>query len=94
MNGYSIEKNKQLNKIQKRVKKGEWQIDEQRMNQWIVIAQLRITHGHELSKKNEATSFQTLLFQAFDYQVIISLPNQEKAALFLSSLKEEQFLST
>ncbi|BBM16353.1 MULTISPECIES: HTH domain-containing protein [Enterococcus] len=88
----AIEKIKQLCKIQTRVQKGAWQIDEKRMNQWIVIAQLRITQRCEL-KKNEETSLQKMLVRAFNYQVTISLPNQEKAALFLLSLKEEQFLN-
>lgn len=88
----AIENNKQLRKIQTRVKKGAWQIDEQRMNQWIVIAQLRITQRYEL-KNNEETPLLKILVRAFDSQVTISLPNQEKAALFLLSLKEEQFLN-
>ncbi|MGL9768944.1 helix-turn-helix domain-containing protein [Enterococcus sp. DIV0806c] len=88
----ATKKIKQLCKIQTRVQKGEWQIDEERMNQWIVIAQLRITQGYEL-KKNEETSLQKMLVRSFDSQVTISLPNQEKAALFLLSLKEEQFLN-
>ncbi|MDY4308095.1 hypothetical protein SNF32_16090 [Enterococcus mundtii] len=60
----AIEKIKQLCKIQTRVQKGAWQIDEKRMNQWIVIAQLRITQRCELKKmrkllsKNACTSIQ------------------------------------
>lgn len=52
----AVEKIKQLRKIQTRVQKGAWQIDEQRMNQWIVIAQLRITQRYELKKMRKLLS--------------------------------------
>lgn len=83
----------QIRMNQIKVRKGEWELDNQRLNQWEVIVQLRMTQGKELPQKNDGSSLQAALVQAFDRQVASDLPVQEKAALFLLSLEEEQFLN-
>lgn len=87
-----VEKINQMRQSKLRVKTREWMIDEQIMNQWGVIAQLRIIQGHELTKRGDTILLQESLAQALDWQEKIAFPDHEKAALFLLSLKEEQFL--
>lgn len=83
----------QIRRNQIKIRKGEWQLDEQRLNQWGVIVQIRMDQGHELPKRSDVLSLETPLVQAFDRQVDSGLPIQEKAALFLLALEEEQFLN-
>jgi len=72
---------------------GKWQLNNTRMNQWLHIAQMRVFKGKVLPENNTELSLQETLIQAFDRQVTVSLPDQEKAPLFLLALDEEQFLN-
>ncbi|MFJ3331719.1 hypothetical protein [Enterococcus sp. NPDC086594] len=86
------EKINQMRRAPLHVKIGTWRIDKQQLNEWGNIAKLRTEQGHELPQRNDFTSLQTSLAQAFDRQITSSLPNPEKAALFLLTLDENQFL--
>lgn len=69
----------------------EWLLDPLRLKQWHQIACWRIVQGNILPPQKGRV--QDTLATALDAQIASSLPVQEKAALFLLSLKEEQFLS-
>lgn len=71
---------------------GSWELDPVRLNQWIQLAQWRIDQDQCLQPKESQEETQKQLANAFDETVTLSFPLQEKAALFLLSLKEEQFL--
>lgn len=53
----------------------------------------RIAQGHFLYCKEEQEDMQEQLANALERTVILSVSPHEKAALFLLSLKEEQFLN-
>ncbi|OTO08373.1 hypothetical protein A5882_003845 [Enterococcus sp. 4E1_DIV0656] len=74
-------------------KSGGWALDPIRLNQWHQVAQWRIDQGKYLQLKKGQEKAQERIGAALDETVILSLPPQEKAALFLSSLNEEQFLN-
>lgn len=74
-------------------KSGGWALDPIRLNQWHQVAQWRIDQGKYLQLKKDQEKAQERIGAALDETVILSLPPQEKAALFLSSLNEEQFLN-
>ncbi|WP_430617744.1 hypothetical protein IGI86_000714 [Enterococcus sp. AZ188] len=71
---------------------GSWELDPVCLNQWIQLAQWRIDQDQYLQPKESQEETQKQLANAFDETVTLSFPLQEKAALFLLSLKEEQFL--
>ena len=84
---------KQMNQLQKEaieVHSGLWQLDQTLLNQWLKIAQLRISQGYLLPETE--THEQDVLVNALDRQATLYLPDREKAALFLLSLNESQFL--
>jgi len=87
------EKVKELRQRQTTVQPGEWQLDQTRINHWLCIAQLRVTKGKFLPVNDEEGPLIQALVQAFNQQVTVLLPDQEKVALFLLSLEEEQFLN-
>jgi hypothetical protein len=74
-------------------KSGQWSLDPIRLNQWKQLAQWRIAQGHFLYCKEGQEDMQEQLADALDQTVTLSVPPREKAALFLLSLKEEQFLN-
>lgn len=72
---------------------GHWALDSIRLNQWHQLAQWRIDQGKCLpSKKNQEKVLERIV-AALDETVTVSFPAQEKAALFLLSLNEEQFIN-
>lgn len=87
------EKVKELRQSQIPIRNGEWQLKETRLNHWLRIAQMRIAKEKYLPENDTEPALQASLIQAFERQVTVSLPDQEKAALFLLSLEEEQFLN-
>ncbi|MGX7197307.1 helix-turn-helix domain-containing protein [Enterococcus olivae] len=74
-------------------KSGRWALDPIRLNQWCQLAQWRIGQGQYLPQKNGQEKGLERIVAALDETVTLSLPRQEKAALFLLSLNEEQFLN-
>lgn len=74
-------------------KPGHWSIDPIRLSQWCQLAQWRIDQGQCLHVKNGQEKVLERIVAVLDETVILSLPPQEKAALFLLSLNEEQFLN-
>ncbi len=73
------------------VRSTEWLLDPLRLKQWHQIACWRMVQGKPLPPQKGR--IPVALATAFDAQITSSLPVQEKAALFLLSLKGEQFLS-
>lgn len=74
-------------------KSGGWALDPIRLNQWHQVAQWRIYQGKCLQVKKGLEDVRERIVVALDETVTLSLPPQEKAALFLLSLNEEQFLN-
>lgn len=74
-------------------KPGQWSIDQIRLNQWCQLAQWRIDQGQFLQVRKGQEEVQERIVIALDETVALPFPSQEKAALFLLSLNEEQFLN-
>ncbi|MGL9768954.1 helix-turn-helix domain-containing protein [Enterococcus sp. DIV0806c] len=75
------------------IQDGPWHLDETLFNQWLKLAKQRVDQGHCLQDQVTHEQLQTTLIQALDQQVRVALPGSEKAALFLLSLDERQFLN-
>jgi len=75
------------------IKSGKWQLEPTLMNQWLIITKLRVDQDHLLPEQTSHRTQQVALAAALDHQVKIPLPIREKAALFLLSLNEQQFLN-
>ena len=75
------------------IQDGPWHLDQTLFNQWLRLAKQRIDQGHCLHEQVAYKQVQTTLTQALDQQVSVALPGSEKAALFLLSLDERQFLN-
>lgn len=75
-------------------KPAHWSLDPIRLNQWRQLAQWRIDQGHCLQVKKGQEEVQERIVVALDETVTLPFPPQEKAALFLLSLNEEQFLNS
>lgn len=75
------------------VNSGNWSLDPTRLNQWRQLAQWRIDQGQCIQVKKGQEKVQERIVVALDEMVTLALPPQEKAALFLLSLNEEQFLN-
>lgn len=84
---------KKLVTAKQKLRSGRWDLDPVRINQWGNLAYLRISQGHLLDSKEDQEEIQHELATAFDEILDVSLPKQEKAFLFLLSLREEQFLN-
>lgn len=74
-------------------KTGHWSLDPIRLNQWRQLAQWRIDQGQCLKVKKGQEKVLERIVVALDETFTLCLPPQEKAALFLLSLNEEQFLN-
>lgn len=74
-------------------KSGYWALDPIRLNQWHQLAQWRINQGECLHSKEGQEDVRKRIVVALDEAVKLSFPPQEKAALFLLTLNEEQFLN-
>lgn len=74
-------------------KPGQWSLDPIRLKQWCQLAKWRIDQGQYLQVKKGQNEVQKRIVAALDKTVTHSLPPQEKAALFLLSLNEEQFFN-
>ena len=74
-------------------KPGQWSLDPIRLKQWCQLAKWRIDQGQYLQVKKGQNEVQKRIVAALDETVTHSLPPQEKAALFLLSLNEEQFFN-
>lgn len=74
-------------------KSDHWSLDPIRLNQWRQLAQWRIDQGQCLQVKKGQEEVRERILVALDETVTLPLPPQEKAALFLLSLNEEQFLN-
>lgn len=74
-------------------KPAHWSLDPIRLNQWRQLAQWRIDQGHCLQVKKGRENVLESIVAALDESFTLSFPPQEKAALFLLSLNEEQFLN-
>ncbi|NAE15692.1 M protein trans-acting positive regulator [Enterococcus mundtii] len=75
------------------IQDGPWHLDQTLFNQWLRLAKQRVDQGHCLHEQVAYKQVQTTLTQALDQQVSVALPGSEKAALFLLSLDERQFLN-
>ncbi|MGL9892253.1 helix-turn-helix domain-containing protein [Enterococcus sp. DIV0806c] len=75
------------------IQDGPWHLDQTLFNQWLKLAKQRVDQGHCLQEQVAHKQAQTTLIQALDQQVSVFLPGPEKAALFLLSLDERQFLN-
>ncbi|MBO1097916.1 HTH domain-containing protein [Enterococcus casseliflavus] len=71
---------------------GRWQLDAMLVSQWIQVAILRIANGYELPRRKNGEAIEKLLAEELAEIILVTLPPQEQAALFLLSLKEEQFI--
>lgn len=74
-------------------KSGQWSLDPIRLNQWRQLAQWRIDQGHCLQVKKGHEKVLERIVEELDETITLSLPPQEKAALFLLSLNDGQFLN-
>lgn len=74
-------------------KPGQWSLDPIRLKQWCQLAKWRIDQGQYLQVKKGQNEVQKRIVAALDEAVTFDLPPQEKVALFLLSLNEEQFLN-
>lgn len=72
---------------------GHWSLDPIRLNQWRQLAQWRIDQGHCLQVKKGQEKVRERIIIALDEAITLPLAPQEKAALFLLSLNEDQFLN-
>lgn len=72
---------------------GHWSLDPIRLNQWCQLAQWHIDQGQCLQVKKGREKVLESIVAALDESFTLSLPPQEKKALFLLSLNEEQFLN-
>ena len=70
---------------------GQWSLDPIRLSQWRQLAQWRIDQGQCLQVKKGREKERIVI--ALDEAITLPFPAQEKAALFLLSLNEEQFLN-
>lgn len=75
-------------------KSGHCSLDPIRLNQWRQLAQWRIDQGHCIQVKKGHEEVRERIVIALDETVTLPFPTQEKAALFLLSLNEEQFLNS
>ncbi|BAO08472.1 transcriptional regulator (plasmid) [Enterococcus mundtii QU 25] len=71
---------------------GNWVLDPLHLTQWRQLAQWRIDQGQCLQPKEGSEETQEQLVRALNETITLSFPPQEKAALFLLSLNENQFL--
>lgn len=83
----------QIHQEQVPIQEGPWQMDPTLFNQWLKITKLRVDQGYCLPDSPRYKDLQTALVQASDQQMNVALPEPEKAALFLLSLEERQFLN-
>lgn len=74
-------------------KSGQWSLDPIRLSQWHQLAQWRIDQGQFLQVKKEQEKVLERIVAALNETVTLPLLPEEKAALFLLSLNEEQFLN-
>lgn len=72
---------------------GKWLVNPTLLNQWVQIASIRINQGYELPKRTDAIGSIEKLANEWEQVVKISFSSQEKAALFLLSLDEGQFIN-
>lgn len=70
-----------------------WSVDPIRLNQWYQLAKRRIDQGQCLQVKKGQEKVLGRIVAALDETITLSLPPQEKAALFLLALNEEQFFN-
>lgn len=75
------------------VQEGPWQLDPKIINQWLKLFNVRVEQGYCLPDQGKHKDVQATLVQALDQQMNVALPAPEKAALFLLSLDERQFLN-
>lgn len=72
---------------------GKWQLDFLRLCKWEYVSRKRITQGNTLPINEGYEEIQQKLAQVLDEGIKTSFPAQEKAALVLLTLKEDQFLN-
>lgn len=82
-----------LDSFDQPTKPGQWSLDPIRLNQWRQLAQWRIDQGQCLHPKEGQEEIQERVVAALDETITLPFPAQEKAALFLLSLNEDQFLN-
>ncbi|MDB1717858.1 helix-turn-helix domain-containing protein [Enterococcus entomosocium] len=82
-----------LRQTKVKIQSNKWELDSVLLNQWLKIFKLRLDQGYQMPIDSKMESQQHALVQAFDQQVKLLLPAREKAALFLLSLEESQFLN-
>ncbi|TPR55091.1 helix-turn-helix domain-containing protein [Enterococcus sp. OL5] len=70
-----------------------WTLDLHLFNQWYKVTTMRVRQGHLLEEVPEDLQLQHLTVQALDQAVSVSLPEREKAALFVLSLSEDPFIN-
>lgn len=70
-----------------------WTLDLHLFNQWYTVTTIRVRQGHLLEEIPEDLRLQHLTAQALDQAVPVSLPEREKAALFVLSLSEDPFIN-
>lgn len=75
------------------IQTGQWQLHATRLQQWLSITKLRVDQGNLLPEHPDNEDQQAALVHALDQQVKVLLPAREKAALFLLSLDERQFMN-
>lgn len=73
---------------------GNWVLNATLVNQWVQIATIRVEQGYELPVRTDAIESIEKLTTEWDQMIEVSLSSQEKAALFLLSLDEEQFINS
>ena len=74
-------------------KSGQWSLDPIRLSHWRQLTQWRIDQGQCLQVKNGQEKVLERIVASLDETITLTFPPQEKAALFLLSLNEEQFLN-
>lgn len=79
--------------VEQPTKTGCWLLDPIRLNQWYQLAKWRIDQGQYLQLKKGHEEVRERIVVTLDEAITLPLPPQEKAAIFLLSLNEEQFLN-
>lgn len=75
-----------------RLPSSKWQLNQRQLQGWLAIAERRMSQGYALPQRKEDLPLCQKLADALDPTHQIAISEQEKAALFLAAIEEEQFL--
>jgi hypothetical protein len=70
----------------------KWELKQNQLQGWLVITKIRMKQGYTLTQGENDLEVCEKIARALDPEYRLDLPTQEKAALFLATLDEAQFL--